>query len=298
MQARESERTRPAEQSIEIDPYGCPYCGGPIVTGPPRCSHCGRSVQLRLRRRAGGAALSWLVVFVLVLGITSGLQGIYLTQMVSIGEMPWLLDHPLFKLALGPAFFNPEGIGDRLTEVASLLTQIHYVLAGLAAVIALGLALKSRFVYFAAFFLLILLAAAPAAEVLTGLIGWVPALAIFGLLIFAAAWLADLALVFEWQTRVYDADLDPGLKTHVDYYNRGQHYAEIDMWAKAATHWKIATQFSTGQALYQAALAGAYAHLDAPAAARAAAGRALALAPDDQAVRALCNSLTELEESS
>ena len=298
MQAREIEAPRHAGQSVEIDPYGCPYCGGPIVTGPPRCSHCRRSVQLRLRRKPGGTALSWLVVFVLVLGIITWLQGLYLTQMVSTGQLPHWLDHALLKLVLGPAFFSPDGIGDRLAEVASLLTQIHYVLAGLVAVTAAGLALRSRFVYFASFFVLILLAAAPAAELLTGLIGWVSALVIFGLLIFAAAWLADMAPVFEWQTRVYDADVDPGLKTHVDYYNRGQHYAEIDMWAKAATHWKIATQFSTGQALYQAALASAYAHLDAPAAARAAAGRALALAPDDQAVRALCNSLAESEESS
>jgi tetratricopeptide (TPR) repeat protein len=298
MQGRDMQQPRPAGQSIEIDPYGCPYCGGPIVTGPPRCIHCGRSVELRMRRKSGGAALRWLVVYLLVLGITSALQGLYLTQMVSSGPPPKWLDQTLFKLVIGPAFFNPDGIGDRLTEVIALLTRVHYVLAALAALTATGLALKSRLVYFASFFLLVLLAAAPAAELLTGLLGWVSGIVILGLLIFAAAWLADLAHAFEWQTRAYNADLDSGPKTHVDYYNRGQHYAQIEMWAKAAAHLRVATQLAPRQALYQATLANAYAHLKRPAAARAAAGRALALAPDDGTVHALLNSLAESEESS
>ncbi len=298
MQTRENLRQQPQERFIEIDPFGCPYCGGPIVAGPPRCTHCGRSVELRMRRRSGGAALSWLVVYLLVLAIASALQGLYLTQMVGSGQPPEWLDQTLFKLIIGPAFFNPNGIGDRLVGIIILLTQIHYVMAGLVAVTAVSLALKSRFVYFASFFLLILLAAAPAAELLTGLLGWVSGIVIFGLLIFAAAWLADMAPAFEWQTRAYHADLDSGPRTHVDYFNRGQHYAEIEMWAKAAAHLRVATQLAPRQALYQAALASAYARLDVPAAARAAASRALALAPDDRAVRALLDPMSELEEPS
>ena len=297
MQGRDMQQPRPAEQSIEIDPYGCPYCGGPIVAGPPRCTRCGRSVELRMRRKSGGAALGWLVVYLLVLGIASALQGLYLTQMVSSGPPPKWLDQTLFKLIIGPAFFNPEGIGDKLVEVIALLTRAHYVMTGLVAVTAAGLALKSRYVYFASFFILILLAAAPAAELLTGLLGWLSGIVILGLLIFAATWLADMAPAFEWQTRAYSADLDSGPKTHVDYYNRGQHYAQIEMWAKAAAHLRVATQLAPRQALYQAALASAYAHLDLLAAARAAASRALALAPDDGTVRALLNSLAESEET-
>jgi len=254
-------------------------------------------VELRVRRKPGGAALSWLVVYLLVLGIASALQGLYLAQMVSSGPPPRWLDQTLFKLIIGPAFFNPDGIGDRLVEVIALLTQVHYVMAGLVAVVAVGLALKSRFLYFASFFLLILLAAAPAAELLTGLLGWVSGIVILALLVFAAAWLADMAPAFEWQTRAYNADLDSGPKTHVDYYNRGQHYAQIEMWAKAAAHLRVATQLAPREALYQAALASAYAHLNLPAAARATAGRARALAPDDGTVRSLLDSLAEPEES-
>ena len=298
MQGRDVQQPRPAGQSIEIDPFGCPYCGGPIVAGPPHCTQCGRSVELRMRRKSGGAALSWLVVYLLVLGIASSLQGLYLTQMIGSLPPPEWLDQTVFKLIIGPAFFNPDGIGDRLVETIALLTHVHYILAGLVAVAAAGLALKSRFVYFASFFLLVLLAAAPAAELLTGLLGWVAGIVILGLLVFAAAWLADMAPAFEWQTRAYNADLDSGPKTHVDYYNRGQHYAEIQMWAKAAAHLKVATQLAPRQALYQAALAGAYANLNVPTAARAAASRALTLAPDDEAVRALLNSLARSEESS
>jgi len=299
MQARETEQPRPQEQSVEIDPFGCPYCGGPIAGGSPQCSHCGRSVELRLRRRPGGTALGWLIAFILVLGIAAWLQGLFLAQMVgSTGQLPQWLDQTILKLVIGPAFFSPDGIGDELAEIAALLTQVQYALAGLCVVAAAGLALRSRVVYFAAFFLLILMVAASVAGLLTGLTGWVPALFIFGLMAFAARWLADMAPVFEWQTRSYSADLDRGLKTHVDYYNRGQRYAEIKMWAKAAAHWRIATQLAPGQAQYHAALANALAQLEYPAAARAAADKALALDPDDMALRAFRNSLAELEESS
>ena len=299
MQARESEQPRSEEQFVEIDPFGCPYCGGPIAGGPPQCSHCERSVELRLRRRPGGAALGWLIVFILVLGIAAWLQGLFLAQMVdSTGQLPQWLDQTIFKLVIGPAFFSPDGLGDELAEIAALLTQVYHVLAGLYVVAAIGLALRSRVVYFATFFLLILMVAASVAGLLTGLTGWVPALFVFGLMAFAAKWLADMALVFEWQTRFYTADLDRGLNTHVDYYNRGQHYAEIEMWAQASAPRRIATQRAPGQAQYHAALANALAQLEYPAAARAAADRASALDPDDRALRAFRNSLAELEESS
>ncbi len=298
MQATGLAQPRPEAQYIEIDPYGCPYCGGPVGGGLPECSHCGRSVELRLRRRPGGADLGWLIAFILVLGIATWLQGLFLGQLIgNIDQLPEWLDQTIFKLVIGTAFFDPDGIGDKLAGIAALLTKVHYVLAGLSVVAAVGLALRSRLVYFATFFLLILMVAASVAGLLTGLGGWVPAILLFGLMLFGARWLADLAPAFEWQTRTYRADLDRGLKTHVDYYNRGQHYAGMEMWAKAAAHWRIATQLAPGQPQYHAALASAFAQLEYPAAARAAADRALALDPDDRALRAFRSSLEESEES-
>jgi tetratricopeptide (TPR) repeat protein len=255
-------------------------------------------VELRLRRRPGGTDLSWLIAFILVLGIATWLQGLFLAQLIgNIDQLPEWLDQTIFKLVIGTAFFDPDGIGDKLAGIAALLTKAHYVLTGLCVVAAVGLALRSRLVYFATFFLLILIVAASVAGLLTGLGGWVPAILLFGLILFAARWLADLAPAFEWQTRTYRADLDRGLKTHVDYYNRGQHYAGMEMWAKAAAHWRIATQLAPGQPQYHAALARAFAQLEYPAAARAAADRALALDPDDRALRAFRSSLEESEES-
>ena len=299
MQAAGTEQPRPQDQFVEIDPFGCPYCGGPVAGGLPECTHCGRSAELRLRRRPGGADLGWLIAFILVLGIAAWLQGLFLAQMIdNIDQIPEWLDQTIFKLVIGTALFDTDGIGGELVEIAALLTQVHYVLAGLSVIAAVGLALRSRIIYFATFFLLILMAAASVAGLLTGLTGWVPAILLFGLLAFAAKWLADLAPAFEWQTRTYRADLDRGLKTHVDYYNRGQHYAGMEMWAKAAAHWRIATQLAPGQPHYHAALAKGLAQLEYPAAAKAPADRALALDPDDQALRAFRDSLEQQEEPS
>jgi tetratricopeptide (TPR) repeat protein len=296
MQTQDLAQTRSEDRFIEIDPFGCPYCGGPVAGEVPQCNHCGRSVELRVRRKPGGTALGWLVVFFLVLSAAAWLQGLLLTVMVSAGTVPRWMDQVIFRLAIGQAFFNPKGIADDLAQTAAMLTLADNVLAGLGIAAALGLALKSRFVYFAAFLVLILMAAAPVAALLTGLMGWVPVLVLFGVLAFAAKWLADMASAFEWKTRIYHADLDPGLKTHVDYYNRGQHYAGIEMWAKAAAHWRIATQLAPREVPYHAALARAFAQLAYPAAARAAADRALALDPEDGALRALRNSLAGPEE--
>ena len=298
MQVGEMKQSRSQEPFVEIDPFGCPYCGGPVAGAPPQCSHCGRSVELRLRRRQGGAALGWLIAFLLVLGVAAWLQGFFVAQMMdNIDQVPDWLDQTIFKLVIGPAFFDPDGIGDELAGIAALLTKVQYVLVGLCIVAAVGLALRSRVAYFATFFLLILMVAAPVAGLLTGLTGWVPAILLFGLMAFAAKWLADLAPAFEWQTRTYHADLDHGLKSHVDYYNRGQHYAGIEMWAKAASHWRIATQLAPGQPQYHAALANALDQLEYPAAARAAANRALALDPDDRTLRTFRDSLEKGEGS-
>jgi tetratricopeptide (TPR) repeat protein len=240
-----------------------------------------------------------LIAFILVLGIAAWMHGLFLAQMISnLDQLPEWLDQTIFRLVIGTAFFEPEGTGDELAGIASLLTRVQYVLAGLCVVAAVGLALRSRVAYFGTFFVLILMVAAPVAGLLTGLTGWVVAILLFGLVAFAARWLADMAPAFEWQTRTYLADLDRGLKTHVDYYNRGQRYAEIEMWAKAAAHWRIATQLAPGQPPYHGALASALAKLEYPAAARAAADRALALDPDDRALRTFRDSLSEPEESS
>ena len=252
---------------------------------------------MRLRRKSGGAALGWLIALFLAVSLALGLQGLFLTEMVSAGQVPRWLDRSLFNVAIGPAFLSSDGISDELAETAALLTRIHHVLAGLGAAAALGLALRSRLVYFAAFFLLICMAAAPVAGLVTRLIGWAPAVAFFGLMAFAAVWLADIAPAFEWETRSYRADLDSGLKTHTDYYRRGQQCADIEMWAKAAAHWRIATQLGPRQPLYHAALAKAFAELEYPGAARAAAGRALALDPEDMALRTFLNSLAGTGES-
>ena len=215
----------------------------------------------------------------------------------NLDQLPDWLDQTSFKLVIGTAFFDPEGTGAELAGIAALLTRVQYVLAGLSVVAAVGLALRSRIIYFATFFLLILMVAAPVAGLLTGLSGWVVAILLFGLVAFAARWLADMAPAFEWQTHIYLADLDRGLKTHVDYFNRGQQYTEMEMWAKAAAHWRIATQLAPGRPTYHGALASAFARLKYPAAARAAADQALALDPDDRALRTFRDSLSESEES-
>ena len=286
----------PDSRRVEIDPFGCPYCGGPVGGEKPHCEHCGRSVEVRLRRRPGGAALARVVVFFVLLGIAAWLEGHLVSEVVSAEPFPEWVSRSALHLAIGQASFSPEGITDDLANLALLLILVHQALAALCVVAAAGLALKSRVAYIGSFVVPVLLVAASLAGLLTGLTGWLPTLLLAGLAAITVKWLADSAIAFEWQTRYYNGSLDRNLRDGVDFYYRGQRYGEMGMWAKAAAHWQVATQLAPDQVHYHLVLAKAYARMDYPDAALAEAERALAIAPGDREAQAFHDSLTSAPE--
>jgi tetratricopeptide (TPR) repeat protein len=282
----------PDSSRVEIDPFGCPYCGGPVGGEEPHCNHCGRSVEVRLHKRPGGTELARVVVFFLLLGIAARLEGYLVSEVVSAEPFPEWVSRSALRFAIGQASFSPEGITDDLANLAHLLTLVHHVLAVLCVVAAIFLAFRSRVAYIGSFALAGLLVAASLAGILTGLTGWLPTLLLAGLAAITVKWLADSAIAFEWQTRHYYASLDRNLRDGVDFYHRGQRYGEMGMWAKAAAHWQVATQMAPDQTHYHLALAKAYAQMDYPDAAVAEADRALAVAPGDREAQAFRDSLT------
>jgi hypothetical protein len=282
---------------IEIDPFGCPYCGGSVSGEEAHCDDCHRPVTLRYRKRVDGVGLGWLVLFFLLLGAATWLEGYLLSQSVGIGRLPQWLNNTAVRFMVGAMLFSPEGIPGRLANWAGLLTLINDLLTGLCVLAAVGLAFQSRAVYFGSFLLAGLVVAVTGAELLTQLTGWLPALFRLGLLALAVKWLADSAPAFEWEMRRYDADLDQDLRTDMDYYLHGQQYYEMGMWAKAVAHWQVAARLAPSQVRYHASLANVYVKMGHPAAALAEADRAISLAPDDEELRAFRDSLAELEKS-
>ncbi len=288
---RPTDAARPESLIVEIDPFGCPYCGGPVGSGEPRCDHCGRSVEVRLRRRPGGAEVVRVAIFVFLLGIATWLEAYLVSEVVSAEPFPEWVSRSALHLAIGRASFSPEGITDDLANLAQLLTLVHNILAGLCVVVAAGLALKSKVAYTGSFVLAGLLVATSLAGLVTGLTGWLPTFLVAGLVAITVKWLADSAMAFEWQTRHYDASLDRNLRDGVDFYHRGQRYGEMGMWAKAAAHWQVATQLAPDQAHYHLALAKAYAQMDYPTAAVAETDKVLAVSPGDLRAQAFRDSL-------
>jgi tetratricopeptide (TPR) repeat protein len=289
-------RAQPSPVPVEIDPYGCPYCGGSVSSEGPRCVHCGRLVTVRHRKRPWNAGLGWLAFFFFLLGVVSWLDGFLIVQMVRVGQLPAWMNQTYVRFLVGPALFSPEGIPGELADYANVVILVDYSLAGLCVVAALGLALRFRAVYFGSFLLAGLMVIAVGTGLLMGLTGWIPAILRLGLVALSVKWLVDNAPAFEWQTRSYNADTDQDLRTDMDYYSRGQEYRDMGMWAKAAAHWKVATQLAPSQAQYHVALANAYLRLRYPAAALTEADKALALTPEDGGLRAFRQSLAELEQ--
>lgn len=285
---------RPPPTTIEIDPYGCPYCGGSVSGEEPVCDHCRRSVALRYRKRDDWTAVGWLVLFFALLGLVAWLEGYSVAQFVQVGQLPQWLGGTTIRYLVGAALFQPEGFPGELIEFAGVVTLVNYLFAGLCLVAAGGLAFRSRWAYFGALVLLGLLVVITGVGLLARLTGWIPALFRLGLVALCGKWLIDSAPAFEWETRLYDADVDHHLKTDMDYYVQGQHYRELGMWAKAAAHWQIATRLAPSRAEYRAVLANAYARMGYPAAALAEANKALALTPDDEQLRALCDHLAAI----
>jgi tetratricopeptide (TPR) repeat protein len=285
---------RPASQ-VEIDPFGCPYCGGPVGGEGPRCEHCGRLVEIRQRKRPGWGSSGWLLVLILMLGAVAWLQGYFVSQAGTIDQLPEWTRRIGLQLVVGPALYNPEGIEDELADAARVLTSFDYLLAGLSAVAAAGLALKLRLAYFGSFLLMGLMVLATGVGLLIGFLGLLPALLRLGLVALTTRWLAESSSIFEWQTRPYSASLDPDLRTDLDYYSRGKRYSEMGMWAKAAAHWQVAVLLAPAKVPYRVALASAYRRMDYTAAARAEVEQALELAPDDIELQAFRSSLATLE---
>lgn len=284
----------PASQ-VEIDPFGCPYCAGPVSGEGPRCEHCGRLVEIRQRKRPGWGSSGWLLVLILMLGAAAWLQGYFVSQAGTIDQLPEWTRRIGVQFVVGRALYNPEGIGDDLAEAARVLTSFDYLLAGLSVVAVAGLALKLRLVYFGSFLLMGLMVLATGVGLLMGFTGLLPALLRLGLVALTTRWLAESSSIFEWQTRQYSAALDPDLRTDLDYYSRGKRYSEMGMWAKAAAHWRVAVLLAPGKVPYRVALANAFRRMDYAAAARAEIEQALEIAPGDPELQAFRTSLATLE---
>jgi tetratricopeptide (TPR) repeat protein len=260
-----------------------------------RCDNCRRLVEVRYRKSAGGPWLGWLVIFLGLLGAVAALEGYLVAQLVGMGGLPEWFNQTAVRFMVGSALLSPEGIPGELVEFAGTVTLVNYLLAGLCLLAALGLALRNRIAYFGSLFLAGLLVMITGAGLLVGLTGWLPALFRLGLIAISVKWLIDSAPAFEWQTRLYNADVDGDLRTDLDYYNRGLRYRDMGMWAKTAAHWKVAAQLGPSKAQYRVALANAYVKLGYPQAALAEAERALARTPEDEELRAFRDSLAGLE---
>jgi tetratricopeptide (TPR) repeat protein len=285
--------------AVEIDPFGCPYCGGPVSSDEPRCDHCRRPVALRSRKRSAGSSLAWLVLSFILLGVASWGEGYFAAQLVAIGHLPAWLTSTAVRFLVGAALFSPAGLPGESVRFADTFVLVNTALAVLCLIAALGLAFRFRAVYLGAFLLAGFVVAGTGAGLLTQLIGWVPALFRLGLVALAVKWLVENAPAFEWETRYYDADVDHDLHTDLDYYSHGLRYYELGMWAKAAAHWKVATQLAASRTQYRVALANAYVKMGYPAAALAEADKALVRDPKDQDLHAFRDSLASamLEES-
>ncbi len=287
---------RPERTAVELDPFGCPYCGGSVSGGEPRCDECRRPVAVRSRKRTAAVSLAWLVFAFVLLAVTLWGEGYLVAQLVEIGRLPEWLSQTAVRFLVGGALFSSEGLPGELVRFAGVFVLVNDLLAVLCLAAALGLALRFRAVYFGSFLLAGVMVVGVGAGLLAQLVGWVPALLRLGLVALAVKWLVDCAPAFEWETRYYTADVDHDLHNDLDYYNRGLRYREMGMWAKAAAHWKVASQLESGKVQYRVALANAYVKLGYPAAARIEAERALAQRPDDGDLRAFYDSLCDLAD--
>lgn len=272
------------------EPLPCPFCGA--ITGPldRTCPACQRSLWIRERKTKDHSIYSLVLVLFWLMQANYawlGLCFVYLggSLLSAAEEMSGAMraaEAVAAFLGVDPAAL----LGDNLPLLPVLAAAGGAF--GLSLAIAVGLYLRSRFVYWLAVGLTLLGLLAVLYQAATA--EHLPLLWLLGALLLSAV---TMGLVFrasdeyEWRERRLAAVLDPDVNSDSALVARGRQHAAQGMWARAAVHWSRAVALNPSHPGHRLALATAYVNLGQPERAREHAEAAQRLDPADPEATAL-----------
>ncbi len=237
---------------------GCPYCGQEFGIDVRVCPYCrGRLVIARLKdspfpNRIWLLAASW-VLLLLVYATMDGLAIWALRALASGGSQPAPLTS-YGKSVITSYVLNPMAGQEAATWTVLLRVFMisEGVLIGWSLVMAIVLPARRPGVVPAAGFVLLIGLVLQVFEII---VGFYVSLLKLAATLAVGAFLATSLGDFVWESARYELGLDRGLKSALDYYNRGRRYREQGMLANAILHWQRAAAMEPDRAAFHIALA-------------------------------------------
>lgn len=248
----------PAEMIAAESEEGCPYCGQEIDPDNRTCPHChGRLVFEKPRNAAAGRV--WLLAFSWVLLAIAYLMS---DVLIAVGLVNWATRESGARFALFSEYLTsyvvnlsadipPQMYGPLLrvlvgAEIIAILWCL--VMAAITPARRHGVIPVAGFIVLP--FTLVLMLAETAAGLYVSLLKLVATITV-GVFVFTG--IDD----FTWEKVRYTLGLERGLKTALDFYNRGRRYREMGMLANAVLHWERAALLAPDQTAFRIPLINA-----------------------------------------
>ncbi len=250
-----------ASQSLfELDKSeaGCPYCGKEIDPNGKMCPHCRKQLLIEQPKAGPFPGRIWLLtaswgLMALIYAMLDGLIGVGIRTLLATDAQGQPTADLVTEFFKGYVIHLTAGV-----DTAHLPIALWVLVAGEAIAIGWSLVVMA-----------IIPSRRPAATWVSAMVLSFNALvmmaqAVLGIYISLLKLATTLAVGFflftglsdfVWEKTRYSLSLDAGLKTSLDYYNRGRRYRERGMLANAALHWQRAVSMDPERGPFRIALA-------------------------------------------
>jgi tetratricopeptide (TPR) repeat protein len=222
------------------DPFQCPYCGRPAGIDDRRCPHCRGDLYARVARPAAAGSLR---TALLLLGISLALG---LMEMVGpglgLGAALRSVDSGSLRVlqalpGMGAFLGNFTTLG---APAAWLLIKLYALRAVILLVVLVGLSERRSLGYYGALLATFADVLLSLYLLITGYGGWAATLLNLVLGLSIGTRLFGLSSEFAVNSRRIMVKADPGARSPLDFYKRGQQYRKRGMWAMAVAQWRKA----------------------------------------------------------
>lgn len=260
--AQETAAAQPTPLEIEPATAGCPYCGREIDQARA-CPHCHGRLVIESPKPSPFPIRPWMLAASwLLLAIIYGLMDLLTWSALKVLATPSQQGGPLARYTTDTLTSYVVNVGAIPDLSSGTLAMIFWLLAcGEAVIVAwylvIAIITPSRRPGIVPAAGLVVVPVGALLAVVEVILGFYPSLVKLVATVAVGFFLFTSMGDFIWERVRYTLALDRGLKTALDYYNRGRRYREQGMLANAILHWQQATTLEPNRVAFRIPLGNA-----------------------------------------